>query len=174
MPATSVLWYRTDDGGSGSADQGLHRKHVASCADPWRIAAIHCRHEGDRVSTPTKAMRKAGSGASGIQRAKLKNPDTGNLKLLNYRSNSDAEEALDNRSVRSSSQADHWPGHLQFYLYTVSGKVNKEPRTFGVVCCHASDAVTMILRQYPQIAKLSAKRGGRVHYVAIGETLLQS
>lgn len=126
------------------------------------------------MSTATKAMRKAGAGAPVIQRERPKSSATGGLRLLHYRAKSDAAEALENRSVRSSSQADHWPGRLQFYLYTVSGRVHKEALTFGVVCCHASDAVTMILRQYPQITKLSAKRGGRVHYVAIGDTVLQS
>jgi len=61
---------------------------------------------------------------------------------------------------------------LRFHLYTVKGTYRDKRVTFHVVCCHESDARTMIVERLPEIDNLTVQRRDTVHYIVIGDHAL--
>ena len=64
------------------------------------------------------------------------------------------------------------PPHLRFYLYTVEGTLGGRRKSFGVVCCHNTDALAMMVERLPELAAVTVTRGSPVHFIAIGDHLL--
>ena len=133
------------------------------------------------MSTPKKTRldedRPGGRGApggpgSGRRRAKA-TADPAALPVVGSRPKRAERLAIDHVPlIREPAQPIHELPRLLFYLYSVSGVLEGERRTFGVVCCHGADARTLVVRQFPAITAIEVERGGRVHYISIGEHTL--
>ena len=64
------------------------------------------------------------------------------------------------------------PKGLHFYHYAVNGILHSTRKTLHVVCCHASDARTMVAARLPGIDKLRVTRGKPIHFIAVGDYAL--
>jgi len=64
------------------------------------------------------------------------------------------------------------PKGLHFYHYAVNGILLGTRKTLHVVCCHASDARTMVAARLPGIDKLRVTRGKPIHFIAVGDYAL--